>query len=137
MIKNSDEIQKMREAGKLASQTLEMISEFVTPGVSTGKLDEICHRYITEDLKCIPAPLNYKGFPKSICTSINQVVCHGIPSESKILKDGDILNIDVTVIIDGWHGDTSRMFPVGKINAKAQKLFLHRHHRQLFYHEIG
>ncbi len=122
MIKNSDEIQKMREAGKLASQTLEMISEFVTPGVSTGKLDEICHRYITEDLKCIPAPLNYKGFPKSICTSINQVVCHGIPSESKILKDGDILNIDVTVIKDGFHGDTSKMFMVGSEKPHAKKL---------------
>ena len=122
MIKNSDEIQKMREAGKLASQTLEMISEFVTPWVSTGKLYEICHRYIKEDLKCIPAPLNYKGFPKSICTSINQVVCHGIPSESKILKDGDILNIDVTVIKDGFHGDTSKMFMVGSEKPHAKKL---------------
>ena len=122
MIKNSEEIQKMREAGKLASKTLEMISEFVAPGISTGKLDEICHRYITEDLECIPAPLNYKGFPKSICTSINQVVCHGIPSESKILKDGDILNIDVTVIKDGFHGDTSKMFMVGSEKPHAKKL---------------
>ena len=122
MIKNSEEIQKMREAGRLASKTLEMISEFVAPGISTGKLDEICHRYITEDLECIPAPLNYKGFPKSICTSINQVVCHGIPSESKILKDGDILNIDVTVIKDGFHGDTSKMFMVGSEKPHAKKL---------------
>ena len=122
MIKNSEEIQKMREAGKLASKTLEMISEFVAPGISTGKLDEICHRYITEDLECIPAPLNYKGFPKSICTSINQVVCHGIPSESRILKDGDILNIDVTVIKDGFHGDTSKMFMVGSEKPHAKRL---------------
>ena len=112
----------MREAGRLASKTLEMISEFVAPGVSTGKLDEICHRYITEDLECIPAPLNYKGFPKSICTSINQVVCHGIPSESRILKDGDILNIDVTVIKDGFHGDTSKMFMVGSEKPHAKRL---------------
>ena len=112
----------MREAGRLASKTLEMISEFVAPGISTGKLDEICHRYITEDLECIPAPLNYKGFPKSICTSINQVVCHGIPSESKILKDGDILNIDVTVIKDGFHGDTSKMFMEGSEKPHAKKL---------------
>ena len=112
----------MREAGRLASKTLEMISEFVAPGISTGKLDEICHRYITEDLECIPAPLNYKGFPKSICTSINQVVCHGIPSESKILKDGDILNIDVTVIKDGFHGDTSKMFMVGSEKPHAKRL---------------
>ena len=122
MIKNSEEIQKMREAGRLASKTLEMISEFVVPGISTGKLDEICHRYITEDLECIPAPLNYKGFPKSICTSINQVVCHGIPSESRILKDGDILNIDVTVIKDGFHGDTSKMFMVGSEKPHAKRL---------------
>ena len=122
MIKNSEEIQKMREAGRLASKTLEMISEFVAPGISTGKLDEICHRYITEDLECIPAPLNYKGFPKSICTSINQVVCHGIPIESRILKDGDILNIDVTVIKDGFHGDTSKMFMVGSEKPHAKRL---------------
>ena len=122
MIKNSEEIQKMREAGRLASKTLEMISEFVAPGISTGKLDEICHRYITEDLECIPAPLNYKGFPKSICTSINQVVCHGIPCESRILKDGDILNIDVTVIKDGFHGDTSKMFMVGSEKPHAMRL---------------
>ena len=112
----------MREAGRLASKTLEMISEFVAPGISTGKLDEICHRYITEDLECIPAPLNYKGFPKSICTSINQVVCHGIPSESRILRDGDILNIDVTVIKDGFHGDTSKMFMVGSEKPHAKRL---------------
>ena len=122
MIKNSEEIQKMRLAGKLASETLEMISEFVKPGISTGELDKICQEYITEDLKCIPAPLNYKGFPKSICTSVNQVVCHGIPSESKVLKDGDILNIDVTVIKDGFHGDTTKMFMVGSEKPHARKL---------------
>ncbi len=122
MIKNSEEIKKMKFAGKLASKTLEMIGEFVKPGISTGELDRICHEYITEDLGCIPAPLNYKGFPKSICTSINQVVCHGIPSESKILKDGDILNIDVTVIKDGFHGDTSKMFMVGSEKPHARRL---------------
>ena len=117
MIKSSEDIKKMREAGKIAAKTLEMIEEFIKPGVSTGELDSICHKFITEDQRCIPAPLNYKGFPKSICTSVNQVVCHGIPSETKILKNGDIMNIDVTVIKDGFHGDTSKMFFVGKRKA--------------------
>ena len=97
MIKNLEDIKGMKVAGKLAAQTLEMISEFVKPGVSTEKLDKICHDYIINEIKCTPAPLNYNGFPKSICTSINQVVCHGIPSENRILKDKDIINIDVTV----------------------------------------
>lgn len=121
-IKTPEEIEKMRVAGKLAAQTLEMIEEHVTPGISTGELDSICHKYITDDLKAIPAPLNYKGFPKSICTSVNQVVCHGIPSSKKILKDGDIINIDVTVIFDGYHGDTSKMYFVGKVPQHAHRL---------------
>ena len=120
-IKTSEDIAKMRVAGKLAAEVLEMIGEHVVAGVSTGELDSICHDFIVKAQKAIPAPLNYNGFPKSICTSINHVICHGIPS-SRILEEGDIVNIDVTVIVDGWHGDTSRMFPVGKINAKAQKL---------------
>ena len=122
MIKSSEDIKKMREAGKIAAKTLEMIEEFIKRGVSTGELDSICHKFITEDQKCIPAPLNYKGFPKSICTSVNQVVCHGIPSETKILKNGDIMNIDVTVIKDGFHGDTSKMFFVGKEKPHTKKL---------------
>lgn len=111
----------MRAAGKLAAQTLDMITEHVVPGVTTEKLDQLCHMFITKN-GAIPAPLNYKGFPKSICTSINHVVCHGIPEE-KSLREGDIVNIDVTVILNGWHGDTSRMYFVGdKIPVKARKL---------------
>ena len=112
----------MRLAGRLAASTLEMIGEHVRPGVSTGELDSICHRFITEDLDAIPAPLNYKGFPKSICTSINQVICHGIPNDREILHSGDIVNIDVTVIKDGWHGDTSFMFVVGRGRPHAKRL---------------
>jgi methionyl aminopeptidase len=103
----------MRRAGRLAAEVLDMIGEHVQPGVSTDELNDICHRYITGHLDAIPAPLNYRGFPKSICTSVNHVVCHGIPGERR-LKKGDILNIDITVIKDGWHGDTSRMFYVGE-----------------------
>ena len=111
----------MRAAGKLAAQTLDMITEHVVPGVTTEELDKLCYDFITKH-GAIPAPLNYKGFPKSICTSINHVVCHGIPEE-KSLREGDILNIDVTVILNGWHGDTSRMFFVGdKISVKARRL---------------
>lgn len=111
----------MRKAGQLAASCLDMITEFVQPGVTTEELDQRCHKFITEN-GAIPAPLNYKGFPKSICTSINEVVCHGIPEERQ-LKQGDILNIDVTVILDGWHGDTSRMYMVGdKIPVKARRL---------------
>ena len=111
----------MRAAGKLAAQTLDMITEHVVPGVTTEELDRLCHLFITKH-GAIPAPLNYKGFPKSICTSINHVVCHGIPEE-KSLREGDIVNIDVTVILNGWHGDTSRMYMVGdKISVKARKL---------------
>jgi methionyl aminopeptidase len=108
------------KAGKLASQTLDFVTPFVKAGVTTEELDQLCHKFIVEK-GAIPAPLGYRGFPKSICTSINHVVCHGIPGDRKLL-DGDILNIDVTVIVDGWHGDTSRMFTVGKVGVRAKKL---------------
>ncbi len=122
IIKTPEEIEKMRTAGRKAAEVLEYIEEFVSPGVSTAELDRLCHAYITDVQKAIPAPLNYKGFPKSICTSVNQVVCHGIPSEKKTLKPGDIINIDVTVIVDGFHGDTSKMFFVGKPATHAERL---------------
>ena len=121
-LKSPAEIDKMRVAGRLAAEVLEMIGEHVKPGVSTGALDRICHRHIVDKQGAIPAPLNYKGFPKSICTSVNHVVCHGIPSDGKILKNGDILNIDITVIKDGYHGDTSKMFFVGKAKEHAKRL---------------
>ncbi|MCB1801627.1 MAG: type I methionyl aminopeptidase [Gammaproteobacteria bacterium] len=121
IIKTPDEIDKMRVAGRLAAEVLEMIGEHVQPGVSTDELDRICHDYITKTQNAIPAPLNYRGFPKSICTSVNHQVCHGIPG-NKILKEGDIVNIDVTVIKDGFHGDTSKMFFVGKPTILAQRL---------------
>jgi methionyl aminopeptidase len=120
-IKTPDEQDKMRVAGRLAAQVLDMIAPRVAPGVSTEELDRICHEYIVEELQAIPAPLNYRGFPKSICTSVNHVVCHGIPSE-RVLKHGDIVNIDVTVIKDGFHGDTSRMFYVGEPSIIAERL---------------
>lgn len=111
----------MRKAGKLAAEVLDFITPYVQPGVMTEELDRLCHDFIIKN-GAIPAPLNYKGFPKSICTSINHVICHGIPSD-KALKNGDIMNIDVTVILDGWYGDTSRMFYVGdKISVKAKRL---------------
>jgi len=121
-IKSSSDVEKMRVAGKLASDVLVMIGTFVRPGVSTEELDQICHDYIVNDQKAIPAPLNYKGFPKSICTSVNHQVCHGIPATTKILKNGDILNIDITVIKDGFHGDTSKMFYVGEPSILADRL---------------
>lgn len=121
-IKTAEEIQKMRVAGRAAAEVLEFIEPYVVPGVSTGELDRLCHEYITQEQKAIPAPLNYKGFPKSICTSVNQVVCHGIPSEKKVLKNGDIVNIDITVIVDEYHGDTSKMFFVGDAPAHAERL---------------
>jgi methionyl aminopeptidase len=120
-IKIPEEIEKMRIAGRLASEVLQMIGEYVKPGISTEELDKICHDYIVNIQKAIPAPLNYKGFPKSICTSVNHVVCHGIPSDKK-LKDGDIINIDVTVIKDEYHGDTSKMFFVGTPSIRAKRL---------------
>ena len=110
----------MRQAGRLAAETLDMIVPHVQPGVTTEELDRLCHDFIVAG-GAIPAPLNYRGFPKSICTSINHVVCHGIPGD-RVLKDGDVLNIDVTVILDGWHGDTSRMFYVGDVKLKARRL---------------
>ena len=122
VLKSAEDIEKMRIAGQLAAQALEMIEPHVQPGITTGELDKICHDYITQTQQAIPAPLNYRGFPKSICTSINQVVCHGIPSDNKVLKDGDIINIDITVIKDGWHGDTSKMFAVGSVATHAKKL---------------
>ncbi|MFT5781927.1 MAG: methionyl aminopeptidase [Pseudomonas sp.] len=120
-IKTPAEIEKMRIAGRLAAEVLEMIGAHVKPGVTTDQLNTICHNYIVDVQQAIPAPLNYKGFPKSICTSINHVVCHGIPNE-KPLKDGDVLNIDVTVIKDGYHGDTSKMYMIGKVSEWAEKL---------------
>ncbi len=120
-IHSSADFAKMRIAGKLAAEILDYITPFVEVGVTTNYLNDLCHKKIIEN-NAIPAPLNYRGFPKSICTSINHVICHGIPSD-KILKNGDILNIDVTVIVDGWHGDTSRMYFVGNdIPIKAKKL---------------
>tara|TARA_R110000824_G_scaffold288508_3_gene476848 strand:+ start:190249 stop:191022 length:774 start_codon:yes stop_codon:yes gene_type:complete len=121
-IKTPEEITLMREAGRLAAEVLEMIEPFVQPGVSTGELDRICHEHIVSKQHAIPAPLNYNGFPKSICTSVNHVICHGIPSDSKILKSGDIINIDITVIKDGFHGDTSKMFLVGEVQNHAERL---------------
>ncbi len=112
-VKNASEQAAMRVAGRLAAQVLDMVGEHVRSGVTTAELDAICHEYIVNTQDAIPAPLNYRGFPKSICTSVNHVVCHGIPGDRR-LKDGDILNIDITVIKDGFHGDTSRMFYVGE-----------------------
>jgi len=120
-IKTADEIEKMRIAGQLAADVLMMITPHVQPGITTDELNQICHDYIVNEQKAIPAPLNYHGFPKSVCTSVNHVICHGIPGDKK-LKDGDIINIDVTVIKDGYHGDTSKMFHVGKTSILAQRL---------------
>jgi len=117
----ADNFESMRRAGKLAAETLDFITPEVGPGVTTERLDRLCHDFIVEH-GAVPAPLDYRGFPKSICTSINHVVCHGIPSDRKVLRDGDIVNIDVTVILDGWHGDTSRMFFIGKPGVKARRL---------------
>ena len=121
-IKTPEEIELMRTAGRLAAEVLEMIEPHVIPGVSTGELDRICHDYIVNVQQAIPAPLNYNGFPKSICTSPNYVICHGIPSDTQRLKQGDIINIDITVIKDGFHGDTSKMFLVGEVPPHAEKL---------------
>lgn len=121
-IKTPTEQDQMRIAGRLAADVLDMIGPYVVPGVTTEELNARCHDYIVNVQKAVPAPLNYRGFPKSICTSVNHVVCHGIPSPDKRLKQGDIINIDVTVIKDGWHGDTSRMYAVGKIAPAAQRL---------------
>ena len=120
-IKDEAAIEKMRVSGKLTAAVLDMIGEHVKPGVTTEALDTLCHDYIINDLQSIPAPLNYRGFPKSVCTSINNVVCHGIPGP-KVLKKGDIINIDVSVIKDGWHGDSSKMFIVGEGSILAKRL---------------
>ena len=120
-LKSAEEFEKMRIAGNLAAQVLEMIEPFVVPGVTTDELNTRCHDYITQVQQAIPAPLNYRGFPKSICTSVNHVICHGIPSDKR-LKKGDIINIDVTVIKDGYHGDTSKMFLVGDVAPYAKRL---------------
>ena len=120
-IKTPEEIEKMRVAGRLAADVLEMIGPHVQAGITTNELDRICHDYIVNEQQAIPAPLNYRGFPKSICTSINHQVCHGIPSDKK-LKKGDIVNIDITVIKDGFHGDTSKMFFVDEPSIKARRV---------------
>ena len=120
-IKSSVEIEKMRVAGKLAAEVLDMIEAHIKAGITTDELDSICHDYIVNEQKAIPAPLNYRGFPKSICTSINHVICHGIPSDKR-LKKGDIINVDITVIKDQYHGDTSRMFYVGQPSIIAKRV---------------
>ena len=125
-IKNQHDVEKMRIAGKLASEVLDFITPHVVHGVTTDQLDKLCHDYIVDVQQAIPAPLNYapdghKPYPKSICTSINQQICHGVPSD-KALKNGDIVNIDITVIKDGYHGDTSRMFYVGEVTSQAKRL---------------
>ncbi len=121
VIHNAADFEGMRQAGKLAAETLDFITPYVKTRVTTEELDQLCHGFIV-DRGAVPAPLNYRGFPKSICTSINHVVCHGIPNEKKTIESGDIINIDITVILDGWHGDTSRMFFAGKSGVKAQRL---------------
>ncbi len=121
IIKTPEEIEKMRVACRLASEVLLMIAEHIKPGVTTGELDERCHDYIVNELGAVPAPLHYRGFPKSICTSVNHQVCHGIPG-GKTLRNGDILNIDITIIKDGFHGDTSQMFFVGQPSVLAKRL---------------
>lgn len=120
VIHTSQDFEGMRKAGILASKTLDYITPFVKAGISTGELDKLCHDFIVTN-GAVPAPLGYRGFPKSVCTSVNHVVCHGIPGDKKLI-DGDIMNLDVTVIVDGWHGDTSRMFSIGKVGIRAEKL---------------
>jgi len=120
-VKTPEEQELMRVAGRLTADVLDMIGEHIQPGVTTDHLDAICHDFIVNEQQAIPAPLNYRGFPKSICTSVNQVVCHGIPTD-KLLRNGDIINVDITVIKDGFHGDSSRMFPVGKAAPPNQRL---------------
>ena len=121
-LKSDADIEKMREAGRLAAEVLALMNQHVRPGVTTEELDRIAHDHIVNVQKAIPANVGYRGFPKTLCTSVNHVVCHGIPSPGKALKDGDIVNIDVTVIKDGWHGDTSRMYFAGKPPVLAKRL---------------
>lgn len=120
-IKTPEDIEKMRKVGRLAGEVLEMIGEFIKPGITTGEIDQICHEFIVGRQQSIPAPLNYRGFPKSVCTSVNHVVCHGIPGDKK-LKNGDLINVDVTLIHDEFHGDTSKMFFVGEPSIQARRL---------------
>jgi len=120
-LKTPEEIEKMRVAGRLAADVLHFVRPHVRPGITTGELDVLCHDYIVREQQAIPAPLNYHGFPKSICTSVNHVVCHGIPGDRR-LKEGDIINVDITVIKDGYHGDTSKMFFVGEPSIQARRL---------------
>jgi methionyl aminopeptidase len=120
-IKTPEEIEKMRNAGRLAAEVLEVVAPHVRAGVSTEELDRICHRHIVEVQGAIPAPLNYHGFPRSICTSVNHQVCHGIPGD-RVLRNGDIVNVDVTVIKDGYHGDTSQMFLIGEVSLQARRV---------------
>ena len=120
--KTPDEIAKMRVAGRLAAEVLQVVAPHVQAGVSTAELDRVCHEYIVNVQQTIPANLGYRGFPATVCTSVNNVICHGIPSAAKILKDGDIVNIDVTIIKDGFHGDTSRMYTVGEPGVLARRL---------------
>lgn len=129
-IHTSQDFEKMRCAGQAAAEVLDFITPYVRIGVTTNELNDLCHKFITQEQHAIPAPLNYNGFPKSICTSKNNVVCHGIPDDIP-LKNGDILNIDVTVIVDGWHGDTSRMYWVGEPSIKAKKLCEVTYHAML------
>ena len=121
-IKSKNDIEKLRNAGQLAANVLNMITEHVKPGISTGELDDICHDFIVNEQKAIPANIGYNGYEKTSCISVNQVICHGIPNKNKILKDNDIVNIDVTVLKDGWYGDTSKMFLVGKAQPHNEKL---------------
>ena len=121
-INTPQDIEGMRVAGRLAAEVLQVVAPFVKPGVTTEELDRICHDHIVNVQGAIPANVGYKGFPKTVCTSVNNVICHGIPSTAKVLKDGDIVNIDVTVIKDGYHGDTSRMYTVGKPSVMAERL---------------
>ncbi len=122
LLKSAEDIAGMREAGRLAAEVLEFIAPHVRSGISTEELDRLCHHYMVDVQNVIPAPLNYRGFPKSICTSVNHVVCHGIPSPKKSLKNGDIINIDITVIHRGYHGDTSQMFLIGDCSVLARKI---------------
>tara|TARA_B100000686_G_C16551277_1_gene842673 strand:- start:6 stop:800 length:795 start_codon:yes stop_codon:yes gene_type:complete len=120
-IHTANDFEGMRKAGLLAAKILDELQEIIVPGISTEKINTFCHNMIIEN-DAIPAPLNYRGFPKSICTSVNHVVCHGIPDKDKFLQDGDIVNVDVTVVLNGWHGDSSRMYAAGKINKKTELL---------------
>jgi len=121
-LKSPQDIERMRAAGRLAAEVLQVVAPFVKPGVSTGELDRICHEHIVNVQGAVPANIGYRGYPRATCISANNIICHGIPNDAKILKDGDIINIDVTVIKDGWHGDTSRMYFVGTPSVMAKRL---------------